>query len=200
MTRQVILVFYGDARWETAEGHSEPHEAPPTMTIPLIVLAVLAAVGGILNLPFGDLAALGNFLLPVIHISEHELLATGAQQVMLAALSTLAALAGIAIARSIWWRSIDHPEAEPVILQRAWGVDAAVSALVGGPGREFADFTAYTVDKEVVDGAYNGVAVLVRRGGEQLRKVQTGFVRNYALGVAAGTVALFAYVIWRAVG
>jgi NADH-quinone oxidoreductase subunit L len=200
MTRQVILVFYGEARWKTAEGHAEPHEAPPTMTLPLVVLAALAAVAGLINLPFAKAAVLEHFLHPVLEATQHELAASGSEKVILAIIATGAALVGIAIARSVWSKSIEHPEAEPEILQRAWGVDEAVSALVGGPGREFADFTAYTVDKQVVDGAYNGVATLVRRGGEQLRKVQTGYVRNYALGVAIGTVLLFAYVMLRAVG
>jgi NADH-quinone oxidoreductase subunit L len=207
MTRQVILVFYGDARWKTAESHTEPagsgghvqpHEAPPTMTIPLIVLAGAAALGGVINLPFGKLAFLEKFLHPVTHVTQHELLAGGTQKVILGAAAGVAALIGIAIARSIWRPSIEHPNVEPRILQDAWGVDAAVSALVGGPGREFADFTAYKVDKGVVDGAYNGLATLVSRGGEQLRRLQTGYVRNYALGIAGGTVLLLAYVLLRA--
>jgi NADH-quinone oxidoreductase subunit L len=197
MTRQVILVFYGEARWHTAEGHAEPHEAPPTMTLPLIILAGLAAVAGAINLPFAKTAVLEHFLHPVLETTQHELVASGAHKVLFAAIATAAALVGIALARSAWSRTAERPELEPDVLQRAWRVDESVSALVGGPGRGLADFTAYSVDKNVVDGAFNGVAELVRRGGEQLRKVQTGYVRNYALGVAAGTVLLFAYVVVR---
>jgi NADH-quinone oxidoreductase subunit L len=200
MTRQVILVFYGEARWETADSHAEPHEAPPTMTIPLIVLAVGAAIGGLINLPFGKTAFLEHFLHPVIHVAQHELVFSGANQITLAAISTVAALVGIGMARRVWGASAENPSAEPVILQRAWGVDQAVSALVGGPGEQLASFTAYKVDKGVVDGAFNGLATLVRRGGDELRRVQTGYVRNYALAIAAGTVILFAYVAVRAAG
>jgi NADH-quinone oxidoreductase subunit L len=202
MTRQVMLVFYGEARWHTAEGHDEvhPHEAPLTMGGPLIVLAVLAAIGGLVNLPFGKTAVLEHFLRPVIEVAAVELRTSGQAQVTLAIVSTIAAVVGLAIGWRTWSRSAEHPSAEPAILQRAWGVDEAVSAAMGGPGRELADWTAYTVDKEVVDGAYNGVATLVRRGGDQLRKVQTGYVRNYALGVAGGTALLLLYVVVRAGG
>ena len=51
-------------------------------------------------------------------------------------------------------------------------------------------WTAFTVDKKGIDGVVNGVGSLVRQGGTQLRKVQTGYVRNYALGLAAGVVAI----------
>jgi NADH-quinone oxidoreductase subunit L len=198
MTRQVVLVFYGEARWHTAEGHAEPHEAPPTMTIPLVVLAVLATVAGALNLPVTKIAVLEHWLGPVVETTQHELLAGGVEKAVLATVAGLAALVGIFIGWTLWSRRADNPQLEPAILQRAWGVDAAVSALVGGPGRELADFSAYSVDKGVVDGAYNGLGGLVRRGGEQLRRVQTGYVRNYALGVAAGTVLLLGYVLIRA--
>ncbi|MBA3652946.1 MAG: NADH-quinone oxidoreductase subunit L [Actinobacteria bacterium] len=201
MTRQVMLVFYGESRWSGDDSHAgDPHEAPPTMTIPLVVLAVAAVVAGALNLPFGDSAALGNFLDPVIHITEHELLATGATQLVLAAISTAAALTGLFVARSMWSRRSDNPSVEPAILQRAWRVDEGISAVVGGPGRELANWSAYSVDKGAVDGAYNGVGVLVRRSGDRLRLLQTGYVRNYALAVAGGAVALLTYVVIRASG
>jgi NADH-quinone oxidoreductase subunit L len=54
------------------------------------------------------------------------------------------------------------------------------------------------IDKRVIDGSVNGVGALVRDGGSQLRKLQTGYVRNYALGIAAGTVVLLGYVMFRA--
>ena len=187
MTRQVILVFWGEPRWGNDEGHEvHPHEAPPTMTIPLVVLAAASVLGGLINLPW--VHTLEHFLEPAFRGGAVELHMSTQTQVVLTALATLAAGLGIALARAAWSKTADRPELEPAILERAWGVDDAVSALVGGPGAEFAEFTAYTVDKKVVDGAYNGLAGGVRRGGDALRKVQTGYVRNYALGIAAGTV------------
>jgi NADH-quinone oxidoreductase subunit L len=86
---------------------------------------------------------------------------------------------------------------EPAVLRNAWYVDAFVAAFVDGPGRLVAVWSAYFFDLKIIDGAVNGVATLVSDSGDRLRKLQTGFVRNYALGVAAGAVAIFAFVVIR---
>ena len=65
------------------------------------------------------------------------------------------------------------------------------------PGHLLADVMAGPVDRGGIDGAVNGLAALVRFGGAELRKVQTGYVRNYALGLAGGTALLVAYAIYR---
>jgi NADH-quinone oxidoreductase subunit L len=71
---------------------------------------------------------------------------------------------------------------------------------MAGPGTELADFTAYSVDQGTIDGAVNGVAWLTRQSGRLLRKLQTGYVRNYALGLAGGAAAILLYVAIRAGG
>ena len=83
------------------------------------------------------------------------------------------------------------------VLQHAWYFDSFVAAMVDGPGRLVAAWTAYVFDLKIIDGAVNGVATLVRDTGSTVRRIQTGFVRNYALAVAAGAVALFAFVVFR---
>ena len=210
MSRQVFLVFYGEDRWRHAgdehaeraddahHGSSEPHESPWTMTLPLVVLAGLAAVGGLLNLPlFKATLFLEHWLEPSLGHVEHHSLATGTK-VGLAVAATLAALAGLGIAYSTWFkrRPEENENLEPAILERAWRYDEAVAAFVGGPGRATAAAAA-SADKNIVDGAVNGVATLVREGGGQLRKLQTGYVRNYALGLAAGVVVLLAWTLVR---
>jgi NADH-quinone oxidoreductase subunit L len=219
MTRQVKLVFYGDERWRQADhpapsgdepemtqpepvhdAHGgEPHEAPPTMWIPLAVLAGLAVVGGGLNLPFShDVAFIDRWLEPVLGENLHTFDLSGAGKVAIA----LAALGFVAVGLLVgWtrWSRADHPELEPAILKRAWGVDALYDAIIVKPGTALSNFSAWVIDRKVVDGAVNGVAVLVREGGSQVRRLQTGYVRNYALGVAAGTVLLLGWFVVRAV-
>ncbi len=214
MSRQVFLVFYGEERWrhpaepvegeaasEADGGHAvaEPHESPWMMTVPLIVLAVLAAAGGLLNLPlFHQTLFLEQWLEPSLGHVEHHVLTSGSK-IGLGAVAGLAAFAGIGLAYVTWYkkRPQENENLEPAILKRAWGYDAAVAAFVGGPGRAAAAWSAFTFDKRIVDGAVNGVATLVRQGGGQLRKVQTGYVRNYALGLAAGVVLLLAWTLVR---
>jgi NADH-quinone oxidoreductase subunit L len=168
------------------------------MTVPLVVLSVLAAAGGLLNLPlFGRTLFLEHWLEPALGEVEHHVLTSG-MKIGLGAFAGLAAFAGIGLAYVTWYkkRPEENENLEPAILQRAWGYDAGVAALIGGPGRAAADGAA-RFDQRVVDGAVNGVATLVRQGGDQLRKLQTGYVRNYALGLAAGVVLLLAWTLVR---
>jgi NADH-quinone oxidoreductase subunit L len=199
MSRQVFLVFYGAERFESEGDHAvHPHESPWTMTAPLVILAVLAAAGGLLNLPlFHETLFLERWLEPSLGEIEHHALATGTK-LALAGAATVAALAGISVAYLTWYRKRPEENAnlEPAILRDAWRYDAAVAAFVGGPGdAAFEGVAAF--DKQVVDGAVNGSAVLVRNGGGQLRKLQTGYVRNYALGLAGGVVLLLAWTLLR---
>ncbi len=217
MSRQVFLAFYGDERWrhaapaEAADAHLEgpgapaphaadgdPHESPWTMSGPLVVLAALAAAGGALNLPFvaRRYQLLDSWLGPVFAERLHQVHRGTDFKIILAAAATAAAAAGIAGAWG-WLSRAERPELEPVVLRRAWLYDEAVSAFVDGPGIAAAGFTADVVDHEIVDGAVDGVGTLVRAASTTLRRVQTGYVRNYALGVAAGAVLLLGYaVLW----
>ena len=212
MTRQVALVFFGQQRWEAdteidaadsaighgAHGDLRPHESPWTMVLPLVVLAGLALIGGVLNLPWGRANLLERWLEPVLgpYSVLHTVSTTA--KVALAAATTALGLVGIAMGFRIWARSPRHDELEPVVLRRAWFVDPLYAAIIERPGLALSNFSAFVVDQLVVDGAVNGVGRLVRSGGSQLRKLQTGYVRNYALSVAAGSVALLLYVLVRA--
>jgi NADH-quinone oxidoreductase subunit L len=204
MTRQVRLVFYGEDRWKQAETDTEhhaaePHESPATMWIPLAVLAVLSIVGGVINLPFShDTEHLLRWLEPVL--GEEAIHHFGGNKVALAIFATAAAAIGIAIGWNAWGRRADRPELEPEPLRRAWYVDPLYQAVIARPGQALADFSAWVIDRKVIDGAVNGVAVAFREGGSQLRRLQTGYVRNYALGVAAGTVGLLTWFLLRAQG
>ena len=203
MSRQVFMVFFGEERWRdagaaTSEDHAavHPHESPWLMTVPLIVLAGLAAVGGLLNLPFtGRLQFLEHWLGPVIEGSERVVDVGTASKVGLAAIATAAGLAGIALAARVYLQRRNDP-IEPAILADGWHYDRTLSAFVGGPGRQGFDAVA-AFDASVIDGAVNGVATTVRGSGRALRVVQTGFVRSYALGVAIGAVGLLAFFLTR---
>jgi NADH-quinone oxidoreductase subunit L len=107
-----------------------------------------------------------------------------------------AGVIGILAAAAVYLRRRVRP-VEPGILERAWGVDAAMAAFFDGPGRKVADGMAW-FDRTVVDGAVNGAAAAARALGGLLRPLQTGFVRSYALGMAAGAVGLLAWFLVRA--
>jgi NADH-quinone oxidoreductase subunit L len=205
MSRQVFLVFYGDERWRKPktqdDGHEVvPHESPWVMWAPLAVLAVLSVLGGALNLPFASsLHFLDHWLEPVFgeFAERHDV--PGTTKVTLAVVAAALAIAGIVAARVLWLgRPIGRNRSlEPALLRDAWGVDRGYAALMGGPGRAAASWTAFFVDRKVVDGAVNGLAAAIRSGGTQLRRLQTGYLRNYALGIAAGVVVFLAYAAVR---
>jgi NADH-quinone oxidoreductase subunit L len=223
MSRQVFMVFFGEPRWEgdrpepvpasvgaaandaneqgeaTASdhgGHREPHESPWLMTAPLVALAVLTIVGGVINLPFNDdVHFLEHFLEPVLGANEAEITVSTAGKVALAVIAVGAGLVGLAAAAVVYLRRRVRA-VEPEVLAHAWYYDEAVTAFMGGPGRKSFDAIAW-FDAHVVDGAVNGVATVVRAVGGRLRSVQSGFVRSYALGVTIGVVVVLGYFLTR---
>jgi NADH-quinone oxidoreductase subunit L len=218
MSRQVFLVFYGDARWrdeptpaaaggELAEGTAqgvpdgahhgaEPHESPWLMTLPLVVLAVLSAVGGVVNLPFtADTQFLQRWLEPVVGENELQLTVTTGTKWALAVVAVAVALVGILGAATVYLRRRVRA-VEPAVLAHAYYYDESISRFVAGPGTAFFASVAW-FDVHVIDGAVNGIAALVAWAARRLRRIQSGFVRSYALGVATGVVVVLAYIITR---
>ena len=196
MSRLVFMTFYGEARYGD-ERH--PHEPSTLMTVPLVVLAGAAVVAGAMNLPFSsDLHFLGTWLEPSLFGNEAHLGIGGSLQWLLALVAVAGGAVGIVGAAAIYLRHrlpttlVEWPAAA-----RAFYVDEAVTRFVGGPGRRAFDLVA-AFDVKVVDGAVDGVGRSVRAGGTALRRVQSGFVRSYALLTAAGAVALLVWFITRA--
>jgi NADH-quinone oxidoreductase subunit M len=88
---------------------------------------------------------------------------------------------------------------EPEVLEHAWYYDSAISAVMGGPGRRAFDALNW-FDRTIVDGAVNGVGRLVRGSAGGVRKVQTGYVRQYASALAVGIVLLLVwFVVFRGI-
>ena len=76
-------------------------------------------------------------------------------------------------------------------------VRAVATQVIETPGLALSTWLAYVLDAKVVDGAVNGVGSVVRAAGTRLRRVQTGYVRNYALGIGFGVVAVLAFMATR---
>jgi NADH-quinone oxidoreductase subunit L len=165
------------------------------MTLPLVVLAFGSVAGGAINLPFGHAARLERWLEPVLRQFSPELHVSSGTKVALGVVTTALCVLGIAVGAGVWRRTAENPALEPAVLRRAWGVDSLYALVFGRGGDAVAEGSA-AFDRGIVDGAVNGVARLVRAGGERLRAVQTGYVRNYALGVAAGAAAVLGWVFY----
>ena len=225
MTRLVLMTFFGPARWTDQEvgteadgtdgdaseagtseagtsdvmPHRHPHESPWTMTVPLVLLAGLAVVAGVFNLPFtSDVHFLGNWLKPSLFGNAGHLPFGGGTQWVLAAVAIVGSLGGVSAGAAVYIRRrIDPTRIERPFLARAWKIDEIITDFMGGPGRRAFQRTTQ-FDEQVVDGAVNATGTLIRRAGTRLRVSQTGFVRSYALGIAIGAVALLVWFATRA--
>jgi NADH-quinone oxidoreductase subunit L len=206
MTRQVIMVFFGEARWSDhsdehgAHGDFKPHESPKIMLLPLVVLAGLSVVGGAMQLPFTkDLHFLEKWLEPVIEFGEADIHDTWAydNKYILLLIAVIVAVSGILASVAVYAKKKIQP-IEPALLADGWKYDKGITAFMGGPGRRAFDGVAWA-DRKIVDGAVNGVGRLVQGAGGFLRRTQTGAVRTYAAAVGLGVVALLVWFFLRGV-
>ena len=179
--------------------HYHPHESPALMLVPLVLLAIGAIGAGVLNLPFArSTHVLENWLEPSMFGSETHLAVPGAGLLALALVAVATGVVGILVAGAVYLKGKgDRAKIEQPILEKGWGVDGAYASFMGGPGRKAFELTA-RFDQVAIDGAVNGVAALVRQSSLQLRKTQSGYLRNYALGISIGAVVLLGLLLSKA--
>ncbi len=181
MTRVMLMTFFGKKRWAD---DVHPHESPAVMTWPLIILAALSLGGGALYFAGHWIV---DWLEPVVgHEEEHAPVSA-----VVMTLITLAVVAvGLAIAVLVYRREI--PREAPVKVSPAttfarrdlYG-DALNEAVLMRPG-QYLTRTLVWLDNRGVDGLVNGMAALFGGLSGRLRRVQTGFVRSYALSMVFG--------------
>jgi NADH-quinone oxidoreductase subunit L len=195
-------------------GHGAPHESPPVMTVPLIILAILSAVGGIWlsgtkNLWVTEQLRLGEFLEPSLQwvrgaegAVEHAGAISGT---MMALISLGVAVLGIAIALFLYFlpgvfaRGWNERNAWVRAADARFGYDGAMHAIFVRGGWTFSEMLWAMVDELGIDGAVDGIGKLTAGLAQGLRQLQTGFVRNYALVVLTGVVFVIISLMvnWR---
>jgi len=201
MTRLMLYTFHGPNRTGDAEqGHL--HEAPWVMTGPLVVLAILSAVGGLMNLPevfpgagwlhhwLEPVIAAGDFYKPELHLAENT-------EWLLLGLATVIALAGILGAWALLKPAALRPAAEAVpetgfarVLYRKWYIDEIYDALIVRPLVWISDKILWKgVDAGLIDGAgVNGSARVTRGIGAIGSWLQTGQVGTYVFFFVVGVL------------
>jgi NADH-quinone oxidoreductase subunit L len=191
--RLIFLTFFGSPRSEAAE---HAHESPPVMTVPLALQAIRAAGAGLLNAtPEGRVA---GFLEPVV--GTVAIGTQGLGTTVLTAVAVTIASLGLVSAWFVYasgkvdWLAL-RVRLAPVqrLLANGWYLDTYYSAILVTPGEAVAAFSAYVVDARFIDGIVNGAGGAVRGLAGAARRVQTGFVRNYALAFLAGVVGVLVY-------
>ncbi|MBF6162520.1 NADH-quinone oxidoreductase subunit L [Nocardia cyriacigeorgica] len=196
MTRVMLMTFFGERRWKP---DAHPHEAPAVMTGPMILLAVGSVASGAL-LVWGS--ALQNWLEPVVgsHHGEPALPVP-----VITALAMLVVAAGAGVAYQQYARR-PVPETAPqqvsaltVAARKDLYGDAVNEAGLMRPGQHLTRSLVF-VDNRGIDGLVNSTAAIIGGLSARIRRVQTGFVRSYALsmftGAALVAAALLAVRIW----
>ena len=209
MFRLVYKTFYGESRMDP-EVEKHAHESPSSITVPLTILAALSAVGGFLGIPvIKKWNILHNWLGGVFHaVAEHAPEAVEhaagaashlAEEMGLMAVSVVVAVSGIMLA---WAIILRRPEVAERLSQKysflyelslnKWWVDEFYDKIIVKPLIAVSDWCWTVFDVKGIDGAVNGTAWTANEAGGILRKLQTGFVQNYALSIVVGLVVMLA--------
>jgi NADH-quinone oxidoreductase subunit L len=237
MFRLVFMAFHGERRHpdtshvardkshvarSTSYGHGPPHEAPWSMAIPLIILAIGSVFAGYAGVPHALRGSnrIESFLAPSFaapvaaasetqppageHAAGGEAHADTATELVLMGVSSGIAVAGILIAMFVWLR---RPQAAEAMAQRFRGVhrvllnkyyvDELYDSAVVQPIKQLSTGGLWKgVDAGLIDGMVDGVGLTVRAGSGGLRRVQTGSVRAYAASLFLGVVLILGWYLW----
>jgi NADH-quinone oxidoreductase subunit L len=186
MSRVMLMTYLGRKRWAD---HVHPHESPAVMTVPLMVLAALSAVGGLLLLNNWIV----DWLAPVVGSATAEHLAVPVA--VLTVITLVVVLIGVAVA----WLTVGRHDVPTTAPERVSFVTRAAradlygdtinEALLMRPGDEFVNGLV-GFDDHVVDGAVTGTGGAFGGMSGTFRRMQTGFVRSYALSLLGGAVVV----------
>jgi len=217
MFRLLYMTFFGDYRGGQVDahgshdhdthGHGEPHESPMVMLVPLMILALLSLVGG--------LVGIGNrfehFLAPVfgtgVPMEAAGEAASGVVEYVLMAVSVLVAVAGALLAYLLYCA---RPELPQKIADSLGGfyqavvhkyyVDELYAAIFVKPLVDGSTRILWQgVDRKIIDAAVNDAGDGARRVSDEVRHMQSGNIRSYAGWIAAGSAVVIAFMIWMGV-
>jgi NADH-quinone oxidoreductase subunit L len=209
MTRLMALTFWGKSR---VPASVHPHESPPTMTIPLIALAILSVVGGWVGIPhvIGSILPgephnfLEHWLEPVIKTVPGLAEAESSQEWMLMGASVLFAGCSALLAYSFYTKHLDKPAqiAKSLggfyrLVSDKYRMDELYQMAILGPIFKASQGLWYYVDVNFIDKTTYVLSDLVKGGGSFARSLQNGNIQRYALYVSIGVVFTLSYIILR---
>jgi NADH-quinone oxidoreductase subunit L len=205
MFRLVTLTFEGERRFD--HHHIHPHEAPKTMTVPLIILAVLSILGGFVGIPHAS--AIEHWLDPVFTPAHYKILAEehsgGVVEYLLMAVSVTIAAAGIFLARWIYLERNDiaaslarrYPRLYRTLLNKYYVDEIYDGAIVDPIVKSSEEILWKIVDVVFIDGVVNGSAKIVAAAGQSLRKIQTGVAQSYAVVFVGGILFVITWLLFK---
>jgi len=205
MFRLLFVTFFGEFRGTHDQKH-HLHESPATMTIPLIILAVLSAAGGLLNIPhvLGGGESLGHFMAPLFELSKQvnpdlfEGHLEHSTEYILMGVSVGAAVLSILFAYNLFMSKKVVPAADkdvtgfPKVLQNKYYVDEFYEAVFVNPMRKLSDML-YSFGEFLIDLVVNGTGRLVQFLSGRLRLLQTGETGFYVFAMVLGILVILAW-------
>ncbi|MDI6783877.1 MAG: NADH-quinone oxidoreductase subunit L [bacterium] len=201
MFRLFFLTFTDESR-VASEKAKHIHESPRGMTVPLIILAIFAAIAGLVGIPGKYGTLFGNFLGPVFGF-EHEAHSIFIELALMA-ISVFAAGCGFLIAWKMYITKSLNPEKLASrmsglykLMLNKYYVDEVYDKILVNPTKRLAETLWRAFDDKVVDGTVNGVAGLVAWSGGLVRRIQTGYVSSYAMLFVLGIIVVFGYYLIR---
>ncbi len=209
MFRLVFMTFHGKQK-TTEKARKHLHESPWVITVPLVVLALLALVGGWLGVPplIGEIVGMANsfehFLEPVFGGTQAVAHGTHALEWSLMGISVGIAFVGIFVA---WVMYIKNPELPGKlagslqgayrVIHNKWYVDEIYDATFVDATKRLGTFLWKGFDVVVVDGIVNGFGKTAHASSRALRFLQSGLVHNYALVMVLGVVVIVGFYVLR---
>jgi NADH-quinone oxidoreductase subunit L len=201
MFRLLYLVFHGEPR--DLDLYEHAHEPSLPMRLPMLILGVLSVVGGYIAIP-GQYNELEAWLSPVFsrfRVGGPPIVAPPFYWQSMAVTLAVTAV-GLFIGWSVYAQR--NPSAEAVgaaapgvyrFLANRYYVDELYNVLFVAPVKWFSRLVGRYFEQDVVDFTVDGIGKLVRFSSTRLRVIQTGFVRNYALGILFGAVLVVGYYV-----
>jgi len=195
MFRLMYLTFFREFRGTEEQKH-HLHESPSLITLPLIILAALATVGGLINLPGSNW--LNHFLEPIL-ATKHEHHALGSQEYMLMAVALTGAIIGIVWAYSKYIKQGFVPKEDSEIsgfsktIYNKYYVDEFYTSLIVKPLNGLSNFFRTTLEPALGKVVY-GFGTVANGIGNQGKKLQTGSIGLYLFAFVIGLLAIVSYL------
>jgi len=199
MFRLYFLTFTGTFRG-THEQEHHLHESPMAMTLPLIILAILAIVGGYVGLPEvlserNGIAAFLGMNNAVVNHGEFHL--AGSMEWMLMGISVVVSIVMIGLAWTVHKTpSFAENRGISKILENKWYVDEIYDAIIVKPLNAISGVFDRFIDRGGIDGVVNGVGKGVKLGSDRMRQLQTGQVGFYIFVMVLGMIVLFSLSVF----
>jgi len=208
MFRLFYLTFLGESRFQ-AEKEPHIHESPKIMTIPLVVLGFFSLFGGYIGVShsLGGANHFEKFMEPVFEHSK-VVFNSGTEnslglEYLLMIISIFVVLIGLIIVHQIYLKRPDiasrlvkrFSRTYRVLLNKYY-IDEIYHTFIVNPFIKISDIFWKIFDVKIVDGAVNGTANVIQSAGDRLRKIQTGYIQEYAFSLILGAVIIIGYFIF----